>query len=336
VSFAVRSYAQPGVTGLDATIFQLDDGAGGRADVWPALGFNCFRWQVQRAGTSLDLLYADPDLFHNSRPTRSGIPILFPFPNRIRDGRYTWDGKSYQLPLNDPTQLNAIHGFACRRPWRVAGQGADAGSAWVVGTFRGSDDAPDCKDLWPADYEIRVTYRLGGGSLRIEAVVHNPDNKPLPFGLGYHPYFRLPFNPAVRPEDCLVTVPARSFWVLGASLPSGIRRPVDADRDLNQPRPFPTLNLDDILTDLPATPPGADGLHERAVLRGAPGADLRLLCSDAFHELVVFTPPHRRAFCAEPYTCITDAINLQQRGVEAGLLVLPPGGRWTSVVELRI
>jgi aldose 1-epimerase len=38
----------------------------------------------------------------------------------------------------------------------------------------------------------------------------------------------------------------------------------------------------------------------------------------------------------EPYTCITDAINLQQRGVEAGLLVLPPGGRWTGVVELRV
>ena len=38
---------------------------------------------------------------------------------------------------------------------------------------------------------------------------------------------------------------------------------VDADRDLNRPRPFPTLNVDDILTDLPATPPGPTGLHER-------------------------------------------------------------------------
>src|SRR5438034_969248 len=83
----------------------------------------CVSCQVQRAGPALDLLYADPDLFHNGRPTRSGIPILFPFPNRIRDGRYSWDGKSYQLPLNDPTRLNAIHGFACRHPWRVAGHG---------------------------------------------------------------------------------------------------------------------------------------------------------------------------------------------------------------------
>jgi aldose 1-epimerase len=51
---------------------------------------------------------------------------------------------------------------------------------------------------------------------------------------------------------------------------------------------------------------------------------------------VVFTPPHREAVCLEPYTCMTDAINLQQRGVEAGWRVLPPGESWTSVVELRV
>ena len=53
-------------------------------------------------------------------------------------------------------------------------------------------------------------------------------------------------------------------------------------------------------------------------------------------ELVVFTPPHRQAFCIEPYTCITDAINLQQRGTDAGLQVLPPGGQWTGIVEMRV
>jgi aldose 1-epimerase len=52
--------------------------------------------------------------------------VLFPFPNRIRDGRFTWDGREYRLPPNDPAMKNAIHGFACRRPWRVVDQGADA------------------------------------------------------------------------------------------------------------------------------------------------------------------------------------------------------------------
>src|SRR5581483_4957167 len=102
-----------------------------------------------------------------------------------------------------------IHGFACRHPWRVAGQGADADSAWVTGQFCGSLDAPDSRDLWPTDYELTLTIRLAAGKLRLEAEVFNPDTKPLPFGLGYHPYFRPRF---VIPGDitkCLIRVPAR-------------------------------------------------------------------------------------------------------------------------------
>jgi aldose 1-epimerase len=330
--FAVRSQTRPAGGGQAAELIVLEDGAGGRACVWPALGFNCFEW---RWG-ALDLLYADPGMFTepNPRPTRGGIPVLFPFPNRIRDGRFTWDGKEYRLPLNDPAQKNAIHGFACRHPWRVVGQGAEADKAWVRGAFRASRDAPQTRPLWPADYEIELTCSLGDGRLRLEASVHNPDTVPLPFGLGYHPYFRIPFAAGGKADDCTVTVPARSFWVLEESLPTGEKRPVAGERDLNTPRPYGELHLDDVLTNLPPAPQ-ADGLHERAVLRDG-GAALRVLWSEDFRDAVVFTPPHRHAFCVEPYTCTTDAVNLQARGVEAGWRVLPPGGRWSSAVELRV
>src|SRR5262249_52444916 len=153
------------------------------------------------------LLHAEPDFLTGGRPTRSGIPILFPFPNRIRGGRFTWDGKDYQLPLNDGPRQNAIHGFATGRAWKVSGSGADPTSAWVTGTFARADH-PELRDLWPADFEIRVTYRLGAGSLAVEAEVHNPDRKALPFGLGYHPYFRIPFAAGGDAAGCTVQVPA--------------------------------------------------------------------------------------------------------------------------------
>ena len=183
MAHTVRTRQAEGVTGLDPTLYVLEDGAGGVAEVWPALGFNCVRWRAVRAGEALELLYSDPALFQGARPTRSGIPVLFPFPNRIRDGRFSFAGQSYQLPLNDPAQKNAIHGFACRKPWRIADSGADQDSAWVTGIFRCSTDAPECLPLWPADHEIAVTIRLGDGALRVEAVVRNPDGVPLPFGL---------------------------------------------------------------------------------------------------------------------------------------------------------
>src|SRR5262245_32093356 len=219
MSYRVRTERRATSLTPDGAVWVLE-GDGARAEGWPALGFNCYRWQVVRDGSAYELLYAAANLFEEPAPTRSGFPILFPFPNRIRDGRYSWDGKAYQLPLNDSTRKNAIHGFACRRPWRVVEHGADEHSAWVTGEFQGTRDAPDCVALWPADYRIRVTYRLTEGSLRVEAQVDNPDLVSLPFGLGYHPYFRLPFRGKSGPRKDRVDVPAASYWELEDSLPT--------------------------------------------------------------------------------------------------------------------
>jgi aldose 1-epimerase len=338
MAFQVRTETRPATGGLDGTVYILQDPAAmTRAEVWPANGFNCYRWQIVHDRATWDLLYSDPQFFQGSPPTRSGIPILFPFPNRIRDGRFRWGDREYQLPLNDPARKNAIHGFACRRPWRVRSQGADESGAWLEAEFRGSVDAPEARNLWPADYLVRVSYRLGPKALRVTAVVENPDRVPLPFGLGYHPYFQVP--PA--PGDYLVQADAGHFWVLDESLPTGELRPVDAARDLRTPRPFPDITLDDVLSSRGDAGPSADAgnpasLVYRGVLseRGSSRALWSLEASPAFRELVVFTPPHRHAVCLEPYTCTTDAINLQQRGVDAGLIVLEPGRQWWGEVVL--
>jgi aldose 1-epimerase len=337
MAFTAEPRQFPGVTHVDATIWRLADGASNVAEVWPALGFNCYRWQTVREQQTLDLLFADETMYGPSgRSTRGGIPILFPFPNRIRGGRYQWDGRDYQLPLNDSPPRNAIHGFACRRSWRVVDHGGNDAGAWVTGEFQGSIDVPDCRELWPADYRLRVTVRLFAGVLQIEAEVTNPDTKPLPFGLGYHPYFLVPFGSTGSADDSLVSVPAKSYWVLDDSLPIGQIAPVDAVRDLNAPRRYAELKLDDVLTALPADVPNAlEGLCDRATITSS-GASLTVACSAEFREMVVFTPPHRKAMCVEPYTCVTDAINLERRGRNAGLKVLSPGENWDATVELRI
>jgi aldose 1-epimerase len=335
MSFQVRTATQPAAEGLDGGVVILEEeGGAARAEVWVGRGFNCYRWRVAHGERFFDLLYADPRLFLGARPTSSGVPTLFPFPNRVRDGRFTWDGKEHQLPRNDSEHVNAIHGFAFDRPWRVLDQGADGSGAWVTGAFRGSTDAPELSASWPADYELRVTYRLAADTLRIEAAVSNPDSRPLPFGLGYHPYLRVPPVPNTSAADCLVEGRANAYWELWQSLPTGERRPVEGRLDLRTPRPFAELRLDDVLTGLPDA---ADGLRLLGLLREPSlGAEVRLRASPVFRELVLYTPGHRQAVCLEPYTCATDAVNLQQRGIDAGWQVLPPGGRWSADVVLAL
>ena len=132
--------------------------------------------------------------------------------------------ETYTLPLTDSTKKNAIHGFTTKHPWRVIDESADADSAWITGEFQGSVDAPDSLLLWPADYRLHVTYRLLERTLRVEAAADNPGPKPLPFGLGYHPYFSLaPFGG----PQAIVTVEANKYWELIDNLPTGRTLPVD-------------------------------------------------------------------------------------------------------------
>ena len=302
---------------------------GSLAEVWPAHGFNCLRWQVR----GRDLLYHAPDWADNPVPTRSGVPILFPFPNRIRDGTFTYQRRTYQLPKNDSTKANAIHGFAPRNPWRVFGYGTDASAAWVHGDFQLSVDAPDSADMWPGDALLSVVYRLTPDRLRIETRVRNMGHSPFPFGLGLHPYFRLPDADLSR---TVLHAPARAIWCLENGIPTGDHQPLPDNLNWNRPRTIGATQLDTAYGGLGAIAEDDGGMLLRATLGHVerPGR-LELWTTPDFRESVLFTPPHRQAVCLEPYTCLTDAVNLQARGLDAGWRELPAGGHWAGVVEFR-
>src|SRR5262249_38327171 len=132
-------------------VYELTDTAGTvRAEVWPAWGFNCLRWQVRQPdGSWGGILFTMPDWETNPVPTRSGHPILFPSPGRPRGGRLPFKGKSSQLPLTDSTKQPAIHGFTPRNPWRVIPSGGGPDQAFVPGQFNLRKDLPASLDHWP-------------------------------------------------------------------------------------------------------------------------------------------------------------------------------------------
>jgi aldose 1-epimerase len=176
-----------------------------------------------------------------------------------------------------------------------------------------------------------VTYRLGIGRLAVETKVSAPGPAALPFGLGFHPYIRIPFVTGGDPADYRVQCAARQFWKLTDNLPTGKRAKVDGPRDLRQPRQFSELYLDDVFTDLV---PGARSIG--AVLDHRHGVGLSLRADAVYRDVVVFTPAHREAVCLEPYTCPTDAINLQATTPDIGWQVLQPGAEWQATFAFEV
>ena len=318
-------------------IVLTDPASGSTAEISVELGFNCFAFRAVVDGRTIDVIDADPDFPQSGRPSGHGIPLLFPYPNRIRDGRYSWNGRDYRIPDSVAAfddSGNAIHGFCLDRPWRLI----DRDESSVTAAFQLSVDAPDRRELWPADALIEVRYRLAGSALTAVIRIVNPDSDPLPWGFGTHPYFRLPLSENSDLGQCLVHAPASIAWNLSDCLPTGRQAPVTGSADLRDGARADQLALDDVLT-------GIEGLSDEpwscGIIDEVAGLEVVQSCENplVFRELVAYTPPGRAAVCLEPYTCVTDAVNLQSTGVDAGWRSLDPGAEfrtWISIEARRV
>lgn len=311
------------------TIITITDQlSGSTARIAPDLGFNCFEFRAVVGGKTIDVLDSVPDFEQGGqRASSSGIPILFPFPNRIRAGRFEWEGRDYVLPGSDKWG-NAIHGLCMDRPWRIIRQSEH----FVTGQFQLSVDAPDRRELWPGDFIIDVDYELVRSRLRSRFRINNPGNRPLPWGLGTHPYFKVPLSDQSQIKDCVVEVPAQKLWELENCLPTGRQIPVNETNDLRDGALLSRLKLDDVYTDLQYDGPQFDCL----VIDEKAGLQIVVTCPPIFREIVAFTPPNRAAVCLEPYTCPTDAINLQAQGLDTGWRVLKPGAEFHTWIDLSV
>ncbi|HEX2119087.1 MAG TPA: hypothetical protein VHF91_07880, partial [Acidimicrobiales bacterium] len=104
---------------------------------------------------------------------------LLPWPNRIRDGRYSFAGEELQLALTEPARHNASHGLVRWANWAPAVQ----------------EDGRLVMELvlhpqpgYPFTVGLSVEYRLGAGGLSVATTATNLGTRPCPYGAGAHPY----------------------------------------------------------------------------------------------------------------------------------------------------
>jgi aldose 1-epimerase len=257
------------------------------------------------------------DGFPAGGPMTSGRgQVLIPWPNRLEDGTYEFDGRWHQLPLTELERRNAIHGLVRSAPWSVG----ERDESRVVMEHR-LEPQPG----YPFSLALQIEYTLSPEGLTVRTTATNAGAEPCPYGAGFHPYLavgaetvdpvvlRAPGSTVLRADD------------RGLLIGSG---PVEGtEYDFRRPRPVGATVLDHCFTDLER---GADGLA-RVELRDPEGRGSELWVDGAYGYLMLFTGDPlpdvaRRSLAVEPMTCPPNAFRSGER-----LVVLAPGESWTGV-----
>lgn len=242
-------------------------------------------------------------------PPKGTGGVLVPWPNRIRDGKYTFGGRAFQLPLTEPANRNAIHGLARWTRWTPL---AITPSSVTLAV----DLVP--QSGWIFEMRVEVTYALRSETgLSVTTMARNTGTWAAPFGIGFHPYFS---THGAQLADVTVKLPARQRIIMDAAqIPIGDQTVNGTPYDLRRGRRLHALRLDDAFT----------GLTGAAASVRAKKGGAQIWFDESFRYAQVFTldelTPGVPGVAIEPMTCPPNAYNSGE-----GLIVLEPGGSWTG------
>jgi aldose 1-epimerase len=243
-----------------------------------------------------------------------GQPLM-PWPNRLRDGRYEWEGETLQLPLSDAELGHAIHGLVLWRNWQIL--------VWEPSrvTF-GLRLYP--MEGYPFTLGLTVEYELSDAGLRVSTRAENLGARACPYGAGFHPYLTLG-GPI---DGARLTLPAERILIADERLIPVSSEPVAGTQyDFRAAREIGPLVLDACFHELARD---ADG-RSRVSLDN-PAANVTLWMGDAYGYVMLYTGDtlgvaerRRRALAVEPMTCAPNAFVSGE-----GLLRLEPGQTHTA------
>ncbi|MFC1420937.1 aldose 1-epimerase family protein [Streptacidiphilus cavernicola] len=243
--------------------------------------------------------------------------LLAPWPNRIRDGRYAFDGHEQQLDISEPPNHNASHGFVRWLPWRVVAE--DAASVRFglrLYPMHG----------YPHILELTASYELGEDGLSVCVAAHNVGPTAAPYGIGAHPYLTLGRGPG-SVDELVLELPADTLLKVDERMiPTGEREDVGGGRyDFRKARGIGDTLLDTAFTGLQRDQDG----RTRVRLTSADGSrGVELWVGGEIGWLQVYTADglpggYRRAGVAvEPMSCPPNAFATGE-----DLVRLEPGER---------
>jgi aldose 1-epimerase len=246
--------------------------------------------------------------------------VLIPWPNRIKDGSYEFDGRLHQLAINDVEEQDAIHGLVRWAAWNVGEREPHR----VLMQHR-IHPQPG----YPFSLEVAIEYSLSPRGLRVATTAANLGAGACPYGCGAHPYLRAGTQLV---DSATLRAPGRTVLLSDErGIPVRSEAVEGTEFDFRQSRPIATTKLDNAFTDLERD---GDGLA-RVSLNG-PEGDLTLWVDEAYKYLMLFTGDplpdvNRRSLAIEPMTCPPNAF---QTGED--LIRLEAGQSFTSTWGIEL
>ncbi|WP_329002133.1 aldose 1-epimerase family protein [Kribbella sp. NBC_00709] len=233
---------------------------------------------------------------------------LFPWPNRITDGKYTFEGEPQQLYLTEPARSNAIHGLTRWANWLRVDDGSDPAALVVGHRLHGQPG-------YPHQLDLRLDYRLTD-RLTVTATATNVGGSSAPYGYGAHPYLSVG-----RPlDECVLEFTASDRLEVSADRmqPVGLTPVAGSQYDFTGGRLIEATSIDNAFT-------GLDGAWSVSLTDPDSGARSVLSSDTPWMQLFTGEAVGRTALAVEPMTCPPDAFITGQ-----DLVVLKPGESHTT------
>ncbi len=254
-------------------------------------------------------------------PAYSG-KTLAPWPNRLGNGLYEYEGVVHEVPINESARQTALHGLVGHVRFDTPGVSDDGTAVQLEHVI-----VPTTSYPWPV--RIQVTYRLTDTGLRSTITATNAGDSTAPYGAGTHPWLS---TGGAAVDDCTLRVDAtRHVGVDNRLLPTGTE-PVANGMDLRQPKSLAGRAYDDAWVDLVRD---GDGLSW--LLLGCPdGHTVAMWTDESAKAWQVCTGDQvaglgRVAVAAEPMTCVADAFRTRD-----DLVNLAPGASHTLTWGLTL
>lgn len=278
-----------------------------RLDLAPEVGGAIARFGVERGEGYTPLMRPAPDGFGDALDAAC-FPLV-PYSNRVREGRFGFDGREVRISDNMPGQKHPLHGDGWRNPWRVV-RASDL-SAELAYRHQPGD--------WPWSYEAHQRFDLDAEGLTLRLACRNLSDAPMPCGLGLHPYF--PCN-----AETLLDAAVDWVWTIDAEVMPVERVPARDRYDLRHRR-ICGQDLDNGFEDWSG---------EAEIVWPDAGFSLGFTCPDAT-RFQVYSPAEGGFFVAEPVTNANAALNRPAADwPAAGLAILRPGDEVSMVTRFTV